>query len=132
MSIPQGSYTNINWNGGNQFFVYILNNEIYDMNNTKIGVSLDFYTKVEEALTKCKNRLIELGEIKVPKTQEEIIQEQSEMIAKQQQMLQEIIKKVGVKDGFNTTYNELDTERETRTSKTNDNKSTKKNKPNDD
>ncbi|DAB01935.1 TPA: hypothetical protein CPT96_03255 [Candidatus Gastranaerophilales bacterium HUM_10] len=132
MSIPQGSYTNINWNGGNQFFGYILNNEIYDMNNTKIGVSLDFYTKVEEALTKCKNRLIELGEIKVPKTQEEIIQEQSEMIAKQQQMLQEIIKKVGVKDGFNTTYNELDTERETRTSKTNDNKSTKKNKPNDD
>ena len=58
----------------------------------------------------------------------EIIKEQSEMIEKQQALLNDLITKIGGKDGFNTTSLESDTKGKTTTSKGNGNKSDKKNK----
>lgn len=91
MTMPQqGNFTSINW-FNNTFYCYLNNDDIYQYNGELIGVSLNKYKQVEEALTKCKNRLIELGEIKVPKTQEEIIKEQSEIIDKQAKAFNEMM-----------------------------------------
>jgi uncharacterized coiled-coil protein SlyX len=82
--MQQGNMTiNTTWNNALNFFGYVNNDDIYTSNGELIGVNLKKYKEVEQGLITCKNRLIELGEIKVPKTQEEIIQEQSEMLEKQ-------------------------------------------------
>lgn len=120
--------TNINWNSNTTFMAFIQNDEIFTFDGQKIGVTLAKYNEVEQGLLKCKNRLIELGEIKVPKTQEEIIKEQSEMIEKQQALLNDLINKMGVNDGHSTNDIKLDSERETATSNTNGAKSNKKDK----
>lgn len=91
MTMPQqGNYTSINW-FNNTFYCYLNNDDIYQYNGELIGVSLNKYKQVEEALAKCKNRLIELGEIKIPKTPEEIIREQSEIIDKQSKAFDEMM-----------------------------------------
>ena len=91
MTMPQqGNYTSINW-FNNTFYCYLNNEDIYQYNGELIGVSLNKYKQVEEALAKCKNRLIELGEIKIPKTPEEIIKEQSEIIDKQSKAFNEMM-----------------------------------------
>lgn len=91
MTMPQqGNYTSINW-FNNTFYCYLNNDDIYQYNGELIGVSLNKYKQVEEALAKCKNRLIELGEIKIPKTPEEIIREQSEIIDKQSKAFNEMM-----------------------------------------
>lgn len=119
--------TNINWSN-NSFMAYIQNDEIYSFDGQKVGIVLKKYNEVEQGLLKCKNRLIELGEIKVPKTQEEIIKEQSEMIEKQQALLNDLINKMGVQNGHNTTSVEPDTERQTTTSNENGSKHNRKDK----
>ena len=93
MMPQQGNYTSINW-GCNTFYCYLNNDDIYQYNGEIIGVSLNKYKVVEEALLKCKNKLIELGEIEVPKTQEQIIQEQNEMLKNMMQMYKELQQKV--------------------------------------
>jgi hypothetical protein len=93
MMPQQGNYTSINW-GCNTFYCYLNNDDIYQYNGEIIGVSLNKYKLVEEALLKCKNKLIELGEIEVPKTQEQIIQEQNEMLKNMMQMYKELQQKV--------------------------------------
>ena len=82
---------NTSWSNNLNFFGYVNNDDIFTSNGELIGVNLKKYKEVEQALLTCKNRLIELGEIKVPKTQEEIIKEQSEMIEKQSQALNQIM-----------------------------------------
>ena len=93
MMPQQGNYTSINW-GCNTFYCYLNNDDIYHYNGEIIGVSLQKYKLVEEALLKCKNKLIELGEIEIPKTQEQIIQEQNEMLKNMMQMYKELQQKV--------------------------------------
>ena len=119
---------NVNWNTNSSFLVYIQNDDIFSYDGQKIGVVNKKYNDVEQGLIKCKEKLIELGVIKVPKTQEEIIKEQSEMIEKQHALLNDLITKIGDKDGFNTISLESDTKRKTTTSKGNGDKSDKKNK----
>lgn len=92
--MQQGNYTNITWNGNNSFVGYVCDNNIYTMAGEQVGVNLAKYQDVEKALLKCKNRLIELGEIKVPKTPEQIIQEQSDMLEKQTQAINKLLEKV--------------------------------------
>ena len=93
MMPQQGNYTSINW-GCNTFYCYLNNDDIYQYNGEIIGVSLNKYKLVEEALLKCKNKLIELGAIEIPKTQEQIIQEQNEMLKNMMQMYKELQQKV--------------------------------------
>lgn len=119
---------NVNWNTNSSFLVYIQNDDIFSYDGQKIGVVNKKYNDVEQGLIKCKEKLIELGIIKVPKTQEEIIKEQSEMIEKQQALLNDLITKIGGKDGFNTISLESSTKGKTTTSKGNGDKSDKKNK----
>ena len=119
---------NVNWNTNSSFLVYIQNDDIFSYDGQKIGVVNKKYNDVEQGLIKCKEKLIELGVIKVPKTQEEIIKEQSEMIEKQQTLLKDLITKIGGKNGFNTISLESGTEGKTTTSKGNGNKFDKKNK----
>ena len=92
--MTQANYTNISFNTNTFFSGYVADNNIYTINGELIGVNLGKYQEVEQGLITCKNRLIELGEIKVPKTQEEIIKEQSEMLEKQQIILNEIMAKM--------------------------------------
>ena len=69
MVMPQqGNVTSFSWNANLPFYCYINNEDIYHYNGEIVGVSISKYKQVEEALSKCKNRLIELGEIKLPKT----------------------------------------------------------------
>lgn len=90
----QGSLTSINWSMPSTFTGYVYENDIYTYDGQRIGVNLAKYQEIEQALTKCKNRLVELGEIKLPKTQEQIIQEQSEMIEKQSAVLNQLMEKI--------------------------------------
>lgn len=90
----QGSLTSINWSMPSNFTGYVYDNDIYMYNGEKIGVNLAKYQEVEQALTKCKNRLIELGEIKIPKTQDQIIQEQQDLLEKQSQAIQQLLEKI--------------------------------------
>lgn len=92
--MQQGNYTNITWNGTNNFAGYVYEDNIYTITGEQIGVNLAKYQEVEQALLKCKNRLIELGEIKVPKTQEQIIQEQNDMLEKQTQAITMLLEKI--------------------------------------
>ena len=92
--MTQANYTNISFNSSNFFSGYVADNNIYTINGDLIGVNLAKYQEVEQGLLKCKNRLIELGEIKVPKTQEEIIAEQTKLIETQQALLNEIMSKM--------------------------------------
>ena len=92
--MQQGNYTNITWNGNSSFAGYVYDNNIYTMTGEHIGVNLAKYQDVEKALLKCKNRLRELGEIKIPKTPEQIIQEQSDMLEKQTQAINKLLEKV--------------------------------------
>lgn len=90
----QGNITSINWNANNMLTVFVKDEGLFLFSGEQIGVSLKKYSEVEQALTKCKNRLIELGEIKIPKTPEEIIAEQNEMLTKQNEMLRSMIEQV--------------------------------------
>lgn len=120
--------TSFNWNNVSSFMAYMQNDEIYSFDGQKVGVNLKKYKEIEDGLIKCKNRLIELGEIKIPKTQEEIIKEQSEMIEKQQALLNDLINKMGEQNGCSTINSKSDTEGQTAASDTDGNESDKKNK----
>lgn len=120
--------TNLQLSNNLTFMAYIQNDEIYSYDGQKWGVTIQKYNEVEQGLIKCKNRLIELGEIKVPKTQEEIIQEQSEMIEQQRALLNDLINKMGVQNGYTTINIESDTEGQTTTGNTNSSTANKKNK----
>lgn len=85
---------NLTWNANTSFYGYVSDNNIYTNLGEQIGVNLAKFQEVEQALIKCKNRLIELGEIKVPKTPEEIIKEQSEMIEKQNQAINQMLARI--------------------------------------
>ncbi|MGN1125557.1 MAG: hypothetical protein ACI4S3_07410 [Candidatus Gastranaerophilaceae bacterium] len=85
---------NLTWNANTSFYGYVSDNNIYTNLGEQIGVNLAKYQEVEQALIKCKNRLIELGEIKVPKTPDEIIKEQSEMIEKQNQAINQMLARI--------------------------------------
>lgn len=90
--MQQGNMTiNTSWSNNLNFFGYVNNDNIYTSNGELIGVNLKKYQEIEQGLITCKNRLIELGEIEVEKTPEEIIKEQSEMIKQQGQALNEIM-----------------------------------------
>lgn len=82
MSMQQGSF-NLNWSGNNMFSVYANEGNIFLLNGEQIGVSLVKYQEMEQAFQKCRNKLVELGVIVPEKTPEEIIKEQSELLAKQ-------------------------------------------------
>lgn len=105
--MQQGNYTNITWNGTSNFAGYVYEDNIYTITGEQIGVNLAKYQEVEQALLKCKNRLIELGEIKVPKTQEQIIQEQSDMLEKQTQAITVLLEKI---NGLEQNYQHTTTE----------------------
>jgi hypothetical protein len=105
--MTQANYTNISFNSSNFFSGYVADNNIYTINGELIGVNLAKYQEVEQGLLKCKNRLIELGEIKVPKTQEEIIAEQTKLIETQQALLNEIMSKMKGQEDEQRATNEL-------------------------
>ena len=86
--------TSINWGNTSTFTGYVYDNTIYTFTGEQIGVTLAKYQEVEQGLLKCKNRLIELGEIKVPKTQDQIIQEQQELLDKQTAMMNQLLEKI--------------------------------------
>lgn len=92
--MQQGQITSINWNNANNFAGYIVDNNIFYFNGEHIGVTLAKFQEVANALQKCKNRLIELGEIKVPKTPEQIMQEQAALIEKQSQAINQLLEKM--------------------------------------
>lgn len=95
VQMQQGNYTNITWNGTtNVFAAYLQGDTIFSANGEQVGVSVAKYKEVEEALLKCKNRLIELGEIKIPKTQEEIIAEQQQLLEQQSKAIAQLLEKV--------------------------------------
>lgn len=77
-----------------RFTGYVYDNNIYNYTGEQIGVNLARYQEVEQALVKCKNRLIELGEIKVPKTPEQIIEEQQALLDKQTFAINQLLEKV--------------------------------------
>lgn len=77
-----------------RFTGYVYDNNIYTYTGEQIGVNLAKYQEVEQALVKCKNRLIELGEIKVPKTPEQIIQEQQQLLDRQTTAINTLLEKV--------------------------------------
>ena len=85
---------NLSWNANTSFYGYVSDNNIYTNLGEQVGVNLAKYNEVEQALIKCKNRLIELGEIKIPKTPDEIIKEQSEMIEKQNQAINQMLARI--------------------------------------
>ena len=87
----QGNVTSFSWNANLPFYCYINNEDIYHYNGEIVGVSISKYKQVEEALSKCKNRLIELGEIKLPKTPEELLKEQTDVIEKQSKLLADVM-----------------------------------------
>lgn len=86
--------TSINWGNTNTFTGYTYDNSIYTFTGEQIGVTLAKYQEIEQALIKCKDRLIELGEIKIPKTPEQIIQEQQELLDKQTAMMNQLLEKI--------------------------------------
>lgn len=95
---------NLSWNANTSFYGYVSDNNIYTNLGEQVGVNLAKYNEVEQALIKCKNRLIELGEIKIPKTPDEIIKEQSEMIEKQNIAINQMLKKMEeMTNGYGTT-----------------------------
>ena len=95
---------NLSWNANTSFYGYVSDNNIYTNLGEQVGVNLAKYNEVEQALIKCKNRLIELGEIKIPKTPDEIIKEQSEMIEKQNMAINQMLKKMEeMTNGYGTT-----------------------------
>lgn len=112
MSMQQGSF-NLNWTGNNMFSVYANEGNIYFLNGEQIGVSLAKYQEMEQAFQKCRNKLVELGVIVPEKTPEEIIKEQSELLAKQTKIcndlmlqMQEMSQKfqdIGENNGFRTS-----------------------------
>lgn len=126
--MTNANFTSINWNNNSMITCYVVDNNILTFNGDVLGVTLAKYNEVEQGLLKCKNRLIELGEIKVPKTQEEIIKEQSEMIETQQRLLNDLIKKMEANNGHSTANIEHDSERQTTTSDTDGSKPNKKDK----
>ena len=77
-----------------RFTGYVYDNNIYNYTGEQIGVNLARYQEVEQALVKCKNRLIELGEIKVPKTPEQIIEEQQLLLDRQTTAINQLLEKV--------------------------------------
>lgn len=90
--MQQGNMTiNTSWSNNLNFFGYVNNDNIYTSNGELIGVNLKKYQEIEQGLITCKNRLIELGEIEVEKTPEEIIKEQSEILKQQGQALNEMM-----------------------------------------
>lgn len=92
--MQQGNITSINWNASNFFSGYVADNNIYTYTGEIIGVNLKKYEEVKQALEKCKNRLIELGEIKLPKTPEEIMKEQTALIEKQSDLINKLMEKI--------------------------------------
>ena len=93
--MQQGTITNINWSNANSFFSgYVSDNNIYTYTGELIGINLKKYEEIKQALEKCKNRLIELGEIKIPKTPEEMMKEQSELIEKQTAIINKLMEKI--------------------------------------
>lgn len=95
---------NLSWNANTSFYGYVSDNNIYTNLGEQVGVNLAKYNEVEQALIKCKNRLIELGEIKIPKTPDEIIKEQSEMIEKQNIAINQMLAKIEeMTNGYGTT-----------------------------
>ena len=90
----QGSLTSINWSMPSSFTGYVYNNEIFTYTGEKIGVNLAKYLEIENALKKCKDKLVELGEIKLPKTPEQIIQEQQELLEKQSAAINQLLEKI--------------------------------------
>lgn len=91
--MQQGNITSINWGAGNSIpvTVFIQNDNIFKLSGEQIGVTIQKYKEIEDGLIKCKNRLIELGEIKVPKTPDEIIKEQNEMLQRQNEALNQVL-----------------------------------------
>lgn len=91
--MQQGNITSINWGAGNSIpvTVFIQNDNIFKLSGEQIGVTVQKYKEIEDGLIKCKNRLIELGEIKVPKTPDEIIKEQNEMLQRQNEALNQVL-----------------------------------------
>ncbi len=77
---------NLSWNTNNQFYGYVLDNNIYTYTGELIGVNLAKYQEVEAGLQKCRDKLVELGVIVPEKTPEEIIKEQSELLKKQSEV----------------------------------------------
>ena len=92
--MQQGNITSINWNANSFFSGYVSNDDIYTYTGEVIGVNLKKYNEVKTALEKCKKRLIELGEIKLPKTPEELMKEQSDLINKQAKMIDKLMEQL--------------------------------------
>ena len=124
---------NLSWNANTSFYGYVSDNNIYTNLGEQVGVNLAKYNEVEQALIKCKNRLIELGEIKIPKTPDEIIKEQSEMIEKQNMAINQMLKKMEeMTNGYGTTKgdNQLSTSEYERESEPSSIKSVGDDRPN--
>jgi hypothetical protein len=86
--------TSINWGATNGFTGYVYDGNIFTYTGEQIGVNLAKYQEVEQALVKCKNRLIALGEIKLPKTPEQIIQEKQALLDRQSAAITQLLEKV--------------------------------------
>lgn len=110
--MQQGNYTNITWNGTNFFTGYVQDGNIFTSMGEQVGVNLAKYQEIEQALTKCKNRLIELGEIKIPKTPEQIIEEQQSLIEKQTQAINQLLERINNEQEPSTESSKLPTSRD--------------------
>ena len=100
--MAQANFTSVNWNSNNFFSGYVADNNIYTYTGDLIGVNLAKYQEVDNALKKCRDKLVELGVIIPEKKPEEIIKEQSELLQKQTDLcnslmakMQEMTEKIG-------------------------------------
>lgn len=70
------------------------NGEIYQVDfygqKTKIGVAVETYNELEKISTEYYNKLVELGEIKPPKTPEQIQQETMQMMSDMMTQMQKM------------------------------------------
>lgn len=111
--MAQANFTSVNWNSNNFFSGYVADNKIYTYAGELIGVNLAKYQEVDNALKKCRDKLVELGVIVPEKKPEEIIKEQSELLQKQTDLcnslmakMQEMTDKIGgLGNGFECTQN---------------------------
>lgn len=111
--MAQANFTSVNWNSNNFFSGYVTDNKIYTYTGELIGVNLAKYQEVENALKKCRDKLVDLGVIIPEKKPEEIIKEQSELLQKQTDLcnslmarMQEMTEKMGgLTNGFERTQN---------------------------
>jgi hypothetical protein len=109
MEITQENKTVYSMNG--QFVAICENGYIYQVNSftgqrVQIGVSQQIFDELQKITDEYYNKLVEVGVIVPPKSNEDIIKEQQEMISKMYDAISKLTKKVEDLENGCTTNSE--------------------------